>query len=80
MLKRNIAVLMIAGGVLGAQVNLAAASQDAFPSSDRSNEPLSAKVSYLDGRAKTDIHASRSGSDGSRGSDSSPFPWDNSKD
>ena len=77
MLKRNIAVLAIAGGLLGAQADLAAAHEVTFPLGEAS--PV--KVSYLDGRAATDVYAGyMSEESGSRGSDSSTFPESNSKD
>lgn len=75
MLKRNIAVLAIAGGLLGAQAGLVSAGEI--------GQASSVKVSYLDGRAAHDVYASGYGSDdssGSRGSGSSPFPENNSKD
>ncbi len=75
MLKRNIAVLAIAGGLLGAQAGLASAGE--------MGQASSVKVSYLDGRAAHDVYASGYGyedSSSSRGSDSSPFPENNSKD
>lgn len=83
MLKRNIAVIMIAGGLVGAHVNLAAAQQAAFPGGDRPGEISPGKVSYLEGRAASGIYAEASGSskcDGPSKCDDSPFPWDNSKD
>ena len=83
MLKRNIAVLVIAGGLLGAQVNLAAAHEADFATGKAAGGALSAKVAYFDGRAKSDIHAGAYGYgefSGARGSDSSPFPESNSKD
>lgn len=74
MLKRNIAVLAIAGGLLGAQAGLASAGE--------MGQASSVKVSYLDGRAAHDVYAGYSYEDSSssRGSDSSPFPENNSKD
>ena len=84
MLKRNIAVLMIAGGLLGAHVNLAAAHQTAVPDNDRPNETSPVRVSYLDGRVASDIHAGGSckceEAGGSMSPSSSPFPEDNSRD
>ena len=76
MLKRNIAVLMIAGGLMGAQVNLAAAHEADFSTGNGA-----ARVAHLDGRAAHDVYAGGYGeSSGSRGTDSSPFPESNSKD
>lgn len=52
MLKRNIAILF-AGGMLGAQVGLAAADQGTFPSNDTEViwKPLPAQLKYLEERA-----------------------------
>jgi hypothetical protein len=52
MLKRNIA-LLIAGGLLGAQVGLAAADQGTFPSNETEViwKPLPAQLKYLEERA-----------------------------
>ena len=52
MLKRNIA-LLIAGGLLSAQVSLAAADQGPFPPSpdDQYSKPLPAQLKYLEQRA-----------------------------
>jgi hypothetical protein len=82
-LKRNIAVVVIAGGLLGVQANFAAAHEAGFATGKAAGGALSAKVAYFDGRAKSDIHAGAYGygeSSGVRGSDSSPFPESNSKD
>jgi hypothetical protein len=52
MLKRNIAIL-IAGGLLSAQVNLAAADQSTFPmnADDQYWKPLPSQLEYLEQRA-----------------------------
>jgi hypothetical protein len=52
MLKRNIAIL-IAGGLLSAQVTLATAGQGTFPSNDTEViwKPLPAQLQYLEQRA-----------------------------
>ena len=52
MLKRNIAIL-IAGGLLGGQVNLATAGESAFPSNDVQvyTKMLPAQAKYFDERA-----------------------------
>lgn len=89
MLKRNIAALMITGGLFAAHANLAAAHETA--SAEKAGATAAVlKVAQTDrvaasgayaGATRTcncDEPASRDNM-GSGGS-SSPFPWDNSKD
>ena len=79
MLKRSIVVLALAGGLLGTQGALASGHQAATFGSDET----SGFRGYLDGRLVSDINATHRYSDESREwgrSDSSPFPWDNSRD
>ena len=75
MLKRSIVVLTLAGGLLGAQGALAYGHQ-AIGSEEGGFR------GYLDGRIVSEINAAPySGESRERGrSDSSPFPWDNSRD
>jgi len=85
-LKRNLSILMIACGLLGAHVSLAAANQTAFPGTDAASEAAPVKVSYLEKRAAGDTYASATASrdctelSDSQGSTESPFPVDNSRD
>jgi hypothetical protein len=77
MLKRSIVVLTLAGGLLGAQGALAYGHQAT------GSEEASGFRSYLDGQLASEINATHAYSDESRErgrSDSSPFPWDNSRD
>lgn len=77
MLKRSIVVLALAGGLLGAQGALASGHQAV------GSDETSGFRGYLDGRLVSDINATHRYSDESREwgrSDSSPFPWDNSRD
>lgn len=59
MLRRNIAVLIV-GGLLSAQVTVAAADQSTFPYSvnEVSSEPTPAMVTYLEQRAAANQAAS----------------------
>jgi hypothetical protein len=77
MLKRSIVVLAFAGGLLGAQGVLASGHQAA------GSDETSGLRGYLDGRLVSEINATNRYSDESREwgrSDSSSFPWDNSRD
>lgn len=81
MLKCNLSILMIACGLLGAHVNLAAANQAVFPGNDAASGISPIKVSYVEERM-----AGASGSlmyeetNDAQGSTESPFPVDNSRD
>lgn len=76
MLKRSIVILTLAGGLLGAQSALAYGHQ-------ATGSEEGGFRGYLDGRIVSEINAAHpySGESRERGrSDSSPFPWDNSRD
>jgi hypothetical protein len=77
MLKRNIIVLALAGGLLGAQAALANGHQA------DSSEESSGFRDYLDGRIVSEINVVSAYSDALRergDGDSSPFPLDTSRD
>lgn len=88
MLKRNIAVLMITGGLFAAHANLAAANETR--SAENTEEAAVLKVAQRERVAAGDAYAGTSRTcscdesasrDNMRsGESSSPFPWDNSKD
>ena len=77
MLKRSIVVFALASGLFGAQGALASGHQAA------GSDEMSGFRGYLDGGLVSEINATHRYSDESREwgrSDSSPFPWDNSRD
>ena len=77
MLKRSIVVLTLASGLLGAQGALAYGHQAT------GSEEASGFRGYLDGRIVSEINATHAYSNEAREwgrPDTSPFPWDNSRD